>query len=171
MTSGRRAAAVGIALAILGIALGIQQSMQSSREHAGIVRTTTRVFQGLRTELTQLLAVTAAHASEANGDYAEYLASAVAQADVSRTVAVVDRFGRSRSIALSTVRRALLDVMDAYQRTTSETPSLPLEQLRVQGTVLSDRRQLAVLAEILRRSSNEGPDVAAVRAVERLLAS
>lgn len=181
MTDGQRGLVAAGVLAVIGFALTIQQGAQGTREHKAISRadslgrtrqqtSTNAALRALYERLSGLLSAATANAAEASGDYREYMVTPVAQADVTQLVAMVDRFGNRRNTAVSAIRRQLGQIRDAYVRAALGSPSLPLEQVRVQGTVLSHRRQMAVLAEVLRRSSNQPSDVALVRSVETALA-
>jgi hypothetical protein len=163
---GRALALAGVALTIIGIIISInvgkrgetglqqvgervdEQVTRVADQVSGVTRDVSAALQQFEVTVNEAKA----HAAADHGDYFDYMLREPAKSDVEAMVRLATYDAGIKGPALAHLEQQLLSIYADYEDLTSDIPSLPREQVRVRGIILSHRRQMGVLIAAIRQS-------------------
>jgi len=163
---GRLVALIGVGITIVSIIITVQVGRrgeknmrevadrigQDVRRTATHVKNLTREARDVLADLEISVNEAKAHAASDHGDYVEYIMREPAKSDIETMVRLATYNAEAKGPALLYLQQQLLAIYSDYEELTSDIPSLPREQVRVRGILLSHRRQMGVIVAAIRQS-------------------
>ena len=123
----------------------------------------------LLVELDKLVSVTRAHAEEGAGDFGEYLHTSQARSDIAKISDTINDNSHAQRESLDLLKRHILKIKSDYQDKLKAMPTLPREQIRVRGIILSHRRQMGVLIATIRATQPAVEYTAFADGIEKMM--
>lgn len=166
------AAVAGILIAIVAVLVTIGLDHQGTKERGRIERGLHNMTNEVRDHLVRVrLAVSEAraHAAEGNGDYVHYTSHGRGKVDIADLVELATYSTAVKEPSLAYLQEQLLVVYSDYESCIEDMPSLPREQRRLRGIILSHRRQMGVLIAAIRGSEPSAELLTLVNRIEREL--